>query len=226
MSYRWDFSIVWQARHIFLAGTLVSLELTLFSIVIGTFLAVPLALGMLSHRQWLRLICRIIVELLRAVPLLVLIIWMYYVLPATLGLSLTAFWTAAIALALSLSAFAADILRGSIVSIPEAHLDAGRTIGMSKSLLIYRIVIPEAFRRAVPGLTAIYISAFKLSTLASVISVWELLYVSESIVLKYYKPLEVYTAVAALYAAVIIPATIFARRLEEHRYFSLAPRSK
>lgn len=226
MSYDWDFSIVWTARGALLEGVIVSLELTVFSIVLGTILAVPFALGMLSPNKIIRSTARCIVELLRAMPLLVLIIWMYYVLPAAMPWSLSAFWTAALALALSLAAFAADILRGSIMSIPAAHLDAGRALGMSKSLLVRRIIVPEAFRRAVPGLTAIYISAFKLSTLASVISVRELLFVSESVVIKYYKPLEIYSAVAALYLALIIPATVLARYIEQHRYFSLAPRSQ
>jgi polar amino acid transport system permease protein len=181
---------------------------------------------MASPYRPLRAVSRAVVELFRAMPLLVLIIWLYYVFPAAFGLSFTGFWTSGIALAFSLAAFVADILRGSIGAIPEAHLDAGRSIGMSKRILIRRIIVPEAFRRSVPGLTALYISGFKLSTLASIVSVSELLFVSESVVLKYYKPLEIYTAVAVIYLALIIPATILARYIEQHRYFSISPHSR
>src|SRR5438477_9553027 len=96
---------------------------------------------------------------------------------------------------------------------------------MTRLTVIRRIIIPETFRRSIPALTAMYITMFKFSTLASVISVWELLHTADAIIINTYKPLEVYTTVAVIYIAVIIPATFLAKALERHPLFAVNPGS-
>lgn len=223
MAYHWDFSVITESWPTLLKGLFISVELTAFSILVGTFLAVPVALVLSRTTGPVRACATFVVEVIRALPVLVLLIWFYYLMPSLLGISLSAFWTAAWVLAINLSAFAADILRGGIVAIPEEHIEAGEALGMTRWVVIRRIIIPETIRRSVPALTAMYITMFKFSTLASVISVWELLHTADSIIINTYKPLEVYTVVAVIYLAVIMPATYLARRIEKHPLFALAP---
>lgn len=222
MNYNWDFSIIWQARSTLLHGLLVSFELTAFCIFVGTLLAIPLSV-VLARRGVAAKIATPFVEAVRALPILVLLIWFYYVVPNLFHLSLSAFWTAAWVLAINLAAFAADILRGAIEAIPTEHIEAAEALGMTRRLIVKRIVIPEMFRRSVPSLTAMYITMFKFSTLASVISVWELLHASDSVIINTYHPLEVYTAVAVIYLVVVIPAALGARSLERNPAFAIAP---
>ncbi len=223
MNYHWDFSIIWAARTTLLHGLLVSFALTGFCILVGTILAVPIALILARRSPVLYGITNFLVEIVRALPILVLLIWFYYVMPNLLSVSLSAFWTAAWVLAINLAAFAADILRGGIVAIPREHLEAAEALGMSRVTVIRRIIIPETFRRSVPALTAMYITMFKFSTLASVISVSELLHTGDSIIINTYKPLEVYTIIALIYLAVIVPTTYAAKALERHPMFSVNP---
>jgi len=223
MNYNWDFSVIWRYKGALLQGLLVSLELTIFCIVVGTVLSIPIAIILSRQTGFLKTSVNFGVEIIRALPILVLLVWAYYVMPVLVGFSLSAFWVSAWVLAINLAAFAADILRGSIVAIPREHTEAAEALGMTHNLVLRRIVIPEMFRRSLPGLTAMYITMFKFSTLASVISVWELLHSSDTVISFTYKPLEVYTAIAIIYIALIIPATYLSKALERHPLFAISP---
>lgn len=223
MRYQWDFSVAWEARGALWNGLKVTLELTAFCILVGTALALPVAIALVSDRRFVRAAMTILVEIVRALPILVLLIWFYYVMPNLLGISLSSFWTAAWVLAINLCAFAADILRGGIDAIPREHIEAAEALGMTKEQVMRRIIIPETIRRSAPGLTAMYITMFKFSTLASVISVWELLHSADSVIINTYKPLEIYTVVGIIYLIVIMPATYLARWLERRPWLTVSP---
>ena len=223
MRYQWDFRVVWSARGVLWNGLIVTCELTAFCIIVGTALALPLAIALVSRNRFVRVATTALVEIVRALPILVLLIWSYYVMPNLLGVSLSSFWTAAWVLAVNLCAFAADILRGGIDAIPREHIEAAEALGMTRRQVIRRIIIPETIRRSIPGLTAMYITMFKFSTLASVISVWELLHSADSVIINTYKPLEIYTVVGAIYLVVIMPATYVARWLEKRPWLAVSP---
>jgi polar amino acid transport system permease protein len=223
VDYSWDFSVVWANRATLARGLWVSLELTAFCIVVGTMIAVPVALLLVRRAGPIQRLTTAVVEIIRALPILVLLIATYYLLPSVIGISLSAFWTSAWVLALNLAAFAADILRGGIRAIPHENLDAALAIGMDERLIRRRIIVPETFRRSIPALTGLYITMFKFSTLASVISVSELLHAGDSVIINSYKPLEVYTAIAVAYLIVILPASYVARRLERLPQFAVHP---
>lgn len=218
--YDWDFWVLWKHLPALLSGMLVTLSLTLITIVVGTLVGTALALALSQRRMaWLRISMAAIVELLRALPLLVLLVWLYYFLPAWFGFGLTAFETAALALSLNLAAFVADLLRAAIRAVPTSQVEAGLAVGLTPRQVAQLIVLPEAFRASLPGLVALYITMFKMSTLASVIAVAELLHVGNTIITNSYRALEVYTGIAVLYLLVLVPASIAARRLERSRFF-------
>lgn len=219
--YDWEFRIIWLHRWVFVRGAWITIELTLLTILFGTIFGSILGLGRKSKHMWLRVPVSIYVELFLALPVLVLLIWIYYCSPL-IGLNTSGFWTAVLALALSLSAFVAEIVRSGLMSVPEGQVEAARALGMSRTQTLVHIVIPQALRVMIPPLLATYISTLKLSSLASVIAVYELLHSAQNLIMHSFRPLEIYTTVAVVYVIIILPLALVTRRLESTRNWRLS----
>ncbi len=141
-----------------------------FSVIGGTLLA----LAGLSANPALRWINRIYVEVFRAIPLLVLLLWIYYGLPTLLGITFPVFWAGLVTLALSDAAFEAEIFRAGIQSVPKGQREAAHTLGLSRWHTFRRIVLPQAIRYILPALGNQFIYVLKMSSLVSVIGFQEL----------------------------------------------------
>lgn len=251
MNYDWDWSILLEPAYlrVLLRGLQVTVELTAISVFLGTpagvFLGLMACIGgrtspthqelaaatTLKMRAWrLALACcrwlaRGVIDIIRAVPLLVLILAMYYALPILAdsirdGLRVTAFQAAAIAMCLNLAGFAADLVRGATAGVPAGSVLAARSLGMPTAMIWRRVILPHVARETLPSMTMLYITMFKMSTLASAIAVHELLHSAEAIINIRYKPLELYFAVCLLFVIVIVPLSIGARWLENTKYFA------
>src|SRR6266540_1360119 len=147
-SYVWDFDVVFRNLAPLLQGFGVTLLLTGATCVIGTMMAVPLALAMRHRNPGVRLPATWLVEFGKGIPLLVLLVWIHYVFPGTFGISTSAFWNAVIAFSISLAAFLGDIIRGGMDSIPAGHLEAALAVGLDRRAVIQRVLIPETVRRS------------------------------------------------------------------------------
>ncbi len=222
MRYQWDFGVVWDYRYALLDGLLITILLSAAAILTGTILAILLALGTRIGNPAVRILISAATQIVRGVPLLVSLVFGYYLLPTLLGIKLSAFSTAWCMLSLNLAAFAADVLRGSMLAVPRGIIEAGMGVGMTRMSVFWRIEIPEVMRRSLPALVALYISLFKYSSIASVISVAELMRNADLIIAEKSRPLEVYFAVAVLYLAVVLPLGYAARWLERHSWFGHA----
>ncbi len=214
--YVWQWGVLAQYSSVFLQGAFVTIALTLLTIVAGSVLGLLIALARRSSIVLLPQLSRIYIELFRGLPILVLLIWIFYVVPLLTGILLPPFIAAAISLILNLSAYIAETMRGGIESIPRNQYESGLTLGLRPLQVMRLIVLPQALRTVLPSLLGLYIETLKNSSLASVIAVNELLHRSNEIISTTYRPLEVYTAVALMYLAIIIPATYFSRLLEKH----------
>lgn len=215
MPYQWDFSIVWRNQDVFVNGALVTLQLTFFAITLGTLWGFLLGLSRLSKFKILRAFTSLYIEIFLALPVLVLLIWIYYSGPLLFRfLNISNFWTAVLALALSLGAFVAEIVRSGIEAVPRGQVEAARGMGMTFLQATRKIVVPQAFRVMTPPLLGQYITCLKLSSLASVIAVYELLHSAQNLITYTYRPLEIYTAVALTYVVLIFPFSLLTRRLE------------
>ena len=219
MTYQWNFDIIWQFREAFLHGAVVTLELTAITIVLGSVVGVVLALARLSNHTWVRWPAIGVIELLRGLPLLVLLVWIYFCAPILLGIRITAFQTAIVAMSLNLSAFAAETFRAGIQAIPPGYIEAARSLGLSVGQTMYRVILPQATRAMLPALVGLYVTMLKLSSLASVIAVVELLHVTNTAISQTYRPLELYTAVAAVYLMLVLPGVFLSSRLETGALF-------
>jgi polar amino acid transport system permease protein len=258
MHYDWDLGVLANRTTIelLLRGLALTLELTLICIVAGTPLGflvgcLPTFVG---DVRWLRgirqirpapsyvfpfaamgrVLSRIVVflfvDVLRAVPLLLLMFICYYGLPylfgssslqsstsSSQGVQVSAFTSAAVAMSVNLAAFVADLVRAGLDGVQRGNVLAAFALGMTRGLVIRRIIVPEVVREIWPSLILLYITMLKMSTLASAITVWEVMHSAESLIQTSYRVLELYLAVCGIFVVMITPLSMIARGFERSR---------
>ena len=197
------------------ATILLSLIAAFISIILGLLVALP---G-LSDNWKIRAFNRVYVEFVRAIPLLPMLFWVFYGLPVifkSLGIKIEidAFWGAVITLAISDSAFTAEIFRAGIQSIGRGQREAAQTIGLSHFQSMRYIILPQAFRRILPPLANQFIYIVKMSAFASVIGMQELTRRANEIVVTEYRPLEIYTLLIFEYLILVLIISSGIRWLE------------
>lgn len=197
-----------------LSGLEYTVYLSAVAITISMTVGLLMALPALSSFPWLRRASRIYVELVRSVPLLVLILWVYYGLPQLTGVSLSVFWAGVIALALSDSAFQAEIFRGGIQSIARGQYEAAYSVSLGYRDTMRYVILPQALRRILPALGNQLIYMLKMSSLVSVIGMQELTRKANELVVVEYRPLEIYTVLVLEYLVLILIVSSGVRRLE------------
>lgn len=227
VDYTWSWDVVTRNLDVFVVGLQYTVLYTILTVVFGLSVGMLLALARLSHRPWLKWPASAALEVLRGVPLLVLLIWMYYALPLLTGIPISAALASVLALSLYGAAYYGEIIRGGILSIDSGQIDAGCSLGMTHNERMRRIVLPQAVRRMVPPLMNQSIIQLKNTSLASVVTVSELTYQAQALSSSSYRALEVYTTVAVLYLAVVIPSSMLVKRLEvKNKSFGAVKRSK
>ncbi len=204
----------WTNLSFLLSGLKYTVLLSLTAILISVSVGLLVALPGLSTRPWLRRISRSYVELVRAVPILVLILWVYYGLPQLSGLTLSVFWAGVIALALSDSAFEAEIFRAGIQSIARGQYEAAWSISLGYADTMRYVILPQAIRRILPALGNQLVYMLKMSSLVSVIGMQELTRKANELVVTEYRPLEIYTVLVAEYLVLILIVSAGVRWLE------------
>lgn len=218
-----DFSPVWHYRQALFYGLCLTVLVSLAAIVVGTLMAIPLALGLRCRNRWVRAVFSIIVEFVRACPPLVFLLWCHYLLPIAFGFRTSPITTSLLVFTTYFAAFAADIFRGSLDAVNKDTLHAAIALGFSPILLLRRVQIPEVFRRSLPALNSLAVNLLKMSSLASIIAVPELMYSASLILAERPRPFEVYSTIAAAYIAVIVPLVWLLRCWEKSRYGALHP---
>ena len=214
MHYVWDFSILGKYSHLFWLGLGWTVAYTVGTIVLGTLLG--LIVGMLRLKRWPVIDWLLIgyIELFRCTPLLVQIIWFYYAFPVVIGLNIPAHVAAVSVLTLYGGAFYAEIVRGSIESVPRGQWDAASALGFRGWHLMRLVILPQALKPMMAPYVNQSVTQLKNTSLVSVIAVPDLVYNATLINAETYRPLEVYTVVALIYFAILFPATLAGRRLE------------
>ncbi|MDF1586884.1 amino acid ABC transporter permease [Marinimicrococcus flavescens] len=197
-----------------LSGLGWTVSVSLLAMLISVLLGLLVALPGISERRWLRLLNRGYVEIVRAVPVLVMLLWVYYGLPVVLGISLDAFAAAVLALALSDSAFEAEIFRGGIQSVARGQHEAAEALGLSWTDKMRYVVLPQALRRVLPPLGNQFAYMLKMSALASVIGLTELTRRANELVVNVYRPLEIYSFLVLEYLVLILLVSWLVRRVE------------
>jgi|TARA_B110000305_G_scaffold41843_1_gene43676 glutamine transport system permease protein len=195
-------------------GLYYTIGLSVTAICISICLGLLVALPALSSRRAPKAINRIYVELVRAIPILVLILWVYYGLPQVASLSISVFWAGVLALAISDSAFQAEIFRAGIQSIDRGQYEASHSISLNYRDTMRYVILPQAIKRILPALGNQLVYMLKMSSLVSVIGMQELTRRANELVVTEYRPLEIYTVLVLEYLVVILIVSAGVRWLE------------
>jgi cystine transport system permease protein len=195
------------------AGVVFTIPLTLISFALGLTIALLTALARISGSKPLVAIARFYVWVIRGTPLLVQLFIIFYGLPKV-GIVIDAFPAAVLGFTISVGAYGSEIVRAAILSVPKGQWEAAYSIGMTRWQALRRVVLPQAFRVAVPPLSNSFISLVKDTSLAAAITVTEMFQKSQEIVATTYEPLAVYVEVAVLYLIFSTVLSYFQGRLE------------
>jgi polar amino acid transport system permease protein len=214
MDYSFDFGLVLANYPVLLRGVVVTLELWAPSFAIGMLIGFGLALARLSEHAWLRMPSLGYIELFRDTPVLIQLIWFFYAFPIIIGVQLSPFMAACLGLTLNTSAYCAEIFRAGIQSIATGQWEGARALGMRRGAILRRVILPQVIRRMLPAFTNRAIELGKVTSLASVLTVHELMYQGRLLSSTYYRPLEVLSTVALVYFVLIYPGSYLSMRLE------------
>jgi octopine/nopaline transport system permease protein len=204
-----DLAFIGETLLKLLAGIPLAIELAASSIALGALLGLAVALLRLSGIWAFVSAAWLYVLVIRSVPLLVLLFLFYYGLgqfPSVRASALWPFlrepyWCALIALTINSSAYAAEIIRGGLLSVSPGEKEAARACGMSGFLMFRRIILPLAIRQALPAYSSEMIAMVKGTSLASLVTLMEISGIATEIAAETYRPVEVYTAAGLIYLA-------------------------
>ncbi|CAN0532730.1 unnamed protein product, partial [Laminaria digitata] len=220
-NYTWGWYVVWPTTNtgwtnlkFLLGGVWMTLALSAVAMVLSITIGLLVALPGLSKKRAGRIFNRVYVEIFRSVPMLVMVLWVYYGLPVVTGLELGVFAAGVIALALCDSAFEAEIFRGGIQSIEKGQLEAADALGLGYVDTMRYVILPQAIRRVLPPLGNQFVYMLKMSSLVSVIGLMELTRRANELTVTEYRPLEIYTVLVVEYLVLILIVSHFVRRLE------------
>ncbi len=217
LGLRW--SVIPQNLPFLLQAAVTTLEISVIAVLLGLVLGWLFGLFSVSHSRLLKSITWGYVQFFRGTPLLVQILLVYFGL-AGVGLNLTAFAAGVTALSLNAGAYSAEIVRAGLESIDPGQTDAADSIGLSRVETLLFILVPQAVRRVIPGITNEMIALVKASSLLAVIGTLELTHAGQIIIARTFTPFEIYIAVALIYLVLVGVLSRFSYYLEKRVFLN------
>jgi len=208
--------LTWQVVSSFIVkGLIFSVQLTLVAMVGGIALGTLLALMRLSGRKPLVLVAAFYVNTLRSIPLVMVILWFFLLIPMLIGRPLGAEVSAIITFTVFEAAYYSEIMRAGIQSVPKGQVHAGYAVGMTYGQTMQLIVLPQAFRNMLPVLLTQTIILFQDTSLVYAIGAYDLLKGFEVAGKNYNRPVEMYLLAAVLYFVICFSLSMLVRRLQK-----------
>lgn len=196
-----------------LKGAVVTVQVTVGSFVLSSLIGLVFALMMVSKVRAIALFAIGVVNVIRGLPIIVQLFYIYFVLPE-FGIQLSAMQAGVVGLGIAYSAYQAEILRAGIQAIDHGQIEAAESIGMRGMMIMRRVVLPQAFRIALPPYGNTMVMMLKDSSLVSTITVAEMTRQGQLIASSTFENMTVYTLVALLYLSMSLPLSFALRRLE------------
>lgn len=200
-----NFSFLHEYGPYFLLGTVNTVVLAAFTVLIGSIIGLFIAMLRLSHHKPLSLLATAYIEVIRGTPLLVQIFLIYYGLPLNLpqtmflGVDLSRFIPGIIALSINSGAYVAEIIRAGILAVDKGQMEAARSLGFNRSMSMRLVVLPQAIKNILPALGNEFVVVIKESSIVSVIGIAELMYNAGIVRGATYRPMEPLLVAAAIY---------------------------
>jgi|SRR6266478_2655247 polar amino acid transport system permease protein len=203
-----DFSPIIENWRYLLGGLGVTLALSAVTVLASLLLGTGIGIARVFGPAWLRWPLILYIDSMRAVPVLVVLVWTFFAVPILLsGLSLPPFWAAVVALTVHIAAYVAEIVRAGIESIRPGQVRAGLALGMSRAEVVRKIILPQAVVRMLPAFGSIVSITIKDTAIATVIAVPEYMKRSETLAGQSYHPIEVFTFAMIVYFLILFPVT-------------------
>lgn len=200
---------------VLLTGVPLTLGLTAVAFIVGTAVALPIAMVRVTHIRGVSQLALAWIEFFRTTPPLMHIVWAYYALPVLVGIKLDAFTVVAGALACSTSAQMAEIFRGGILAVPRGQWDASQVLGLTAWQRMWWVVLPQTVRLVLAPACNTLVSLLKQSSLAAVIALPEIMNQGWILAAQSFRPIEVLSLVALIYFVLTWPLVLLAAALEK-----------
>ena len=202
-----DFSVIGNHARFLAYGIAITIALSVVSGLTSIVSGFGVAMLRLYGPRWLKPVVVLYIDSMRAIPVLVVIVWTFFALPIVAGLTMPPVAAALLALTIHLAAYAAEIVRAGIESVRPGQTRAALTLGMSRRQVLRRIILPQAIVRMLPAFGSLLSITIKDTAIASVIAVPELMRQSETVAGQSFQPIEVYTFAMLVYFLLLFPVT-------------------
>ena len=225
--YEYAWNVVWEYRDWLWQGAVLSLKIAAVSMALAMVLALLLAVLRMSSFWPIKAVALVYIAVLRAIPIYVFILWVFYGVALEFGINFDPFVAGVICLALQYSAWLAEIYRAGLQAIDKGQSEAALSTGMGRGRTFFRVIWPQAWRIIIPPLASNFIGIIKDSSLVGIIGVNELMRQSSIAVSLSFRPFELYTAAMAIYIALALIISPLASLVERRAARSLrvhAPR--
>jgi len=227
-----DYNVIWENLPLYFNGLLVTLKLLAVSLVIGLAAAIPLAFMRVSKRILINFPAWLYTYVIRGTPGLVQLFLIYYGLAQFEVIRESWLWPwlsnatfcACLAFAINTSAYTAEIIAGSLKATPHGEIEAAQAMGMSRSLMYRRIVLPSALRRALPLYSNEVIMMLQTTSLASIVTLVDITGAARTVNSQFYLPFEAYVTAGVFYLALTFILVRLFKLAERHWLAYLAPR--
>ena len=213
MAYSFNFGVIWANFDNLLLGLALGLSLALASLAAGTAIGLMCAFTGMSKSPLPRRLVAAYVTAIRNIPLLVLVLFVYFALPRA-GIRLGKIESFIASLALYAGAYLTEVFRASLAGVPVGVIDAGRAIGLTRTNLNLHVILPIMLRNALPALGTTFIALFKDTSIAATIAVQELTFVARKINVETFRVAEAWLAASTLYVVTCLALAASLRALE------------
>lgn len=203
----------------FAGGTL---RLAVPAILLGFMLGTAIGLARLARSPWIHLPAATYVEFFRGVPLVMVIFWFWFIIPAIMGKSLPEYGVALTAFVIFEAAYLAEIVRSGIQSVPRGQVEAARATGLTRAQMMRHVILPQALRNMIPALVTQFIVLLKDTSLASIIGYVDLTKAAQIVNNREIRPFELYLFIAAVYWLCSYGMSRYARQWERRLNPSLS----
>ena len=220
MNFDWT-AIFSNAKFILLQGLVGigafgggTLRLAIPAILLGFGVGIVLGLARLAERPWIHYPAAVYIEVIRGVPLVMVIFWFWFLVPVLIGRPVPEYWVALTAFVIFEGAYIGEIIRAGIQSVPKGQVDAATASGLSYVHTMGNVILPQAIRNMIPSLVTQFIVLFKDTSLASIIGMMDLTKAAQTVSERELRPFEMYLFIAAVYWAFAYSMSRFSRWLE------------
>ena len=204
-SFRWD--IIPRNFGFLASGIEMTLFLSVVTLMVATALGMVIALMQMSRFRVARIAALTVGEIIRNTPILVQLLWVYYVMPIVFNIQIDALAASILGLSLYSAVFISEVFRAGIATVPVGHREAAQVLGLTPLQSFVRIVGPQAIRSVLPPLAANFVQLIKYSSLASVVSVSEVTRRGMELSSSTFRPLEIFTFIGLIYFVICWPLT-------------------